>query len=225
MALSRFIAVVVLVILIAACSRNTASTSGNSGYTYNEPKSTDPNAYDAKPKEPVAPPVAQDTTWELVESPPVPTDGPQPAVPGDEFAKHEPWMTPTPGTYLAVKIKKTPCYGTCPSYTAAIYSDGRAFFHGERFVEQIGYYQGKITIAQVAGLIKLGYQNNFFNLAKEYPLDGNYIVDLPTTVLHLNSSKDNKTIVDRGNSPTELDVLEEATHNLLQSIQWLPIKQ
>ncbi len=218
------------VLLAVACNRQTTNTHGDGGYTYTPPKSTDPSVYNPKPADPapVPVPVKPDTVVIVVETPPVPTT-PPPAnpsvpVPTDPFAQPEPWMKPVPGTYLAAKMRRSPCYGTCPTYVAAIFSDGTAFFYGERFVEPLGYFQGRVSLEQLNGLIKLSYQNNFYNLAATYPIDGRYIPDLPTTFIHLNSGINQKTITDKGNAPDELDVLEEALHILLLNIQWKPIK-
>jgi hypothetical protein len=92
-------------------------------------------------------------------------------------------------------------------------------------VENVGYFEGRVNVDQLNTIIKTGYQNGFFNLANTYPLDGNYIVDLPTTILHLNSNINNKTVVNRGNAPEQLSVFQESVHVFMQSIQWLPIKR
>lgn len=235
--------VFVAILAIAAlawmgCNRNNGgnTTANNGGYGYQQPKSTDPNAFDAKPNDPPPPPppdtvVVRDTMIIVVETPPVvpPTPPVQPPVnpvvpQNDPFAQPEPWMRPVPGAYIAIKIRRTPCYGTCPTYTAAIYSDGTVFIHGERFVPQVGYFEGRISQEQLNGLIKMSYQNGFYNLAANYPIEGNHIVDLPTTILHINSGVNQKTITDRGNAPGELDVLQDAVHTLLYSLQLKPLK-
>ncbi|CAN5428538.1 hypothetical protein BH09BAC1_BH09BAC1_28730 [soil metagenome] len=210
----------VVIICFTACNRNTASTKDGNGYGYNQPKSTDPSVYNPKPVEPPTAPASPDTVVSVVEQPPAP-----PQEPTDEFAQVEPWMKPVAGSYLAVKIKRTPCYGTCPTYTAAIFSDGTAFYFGERFVENLGYFQGKVSLDQLNALIKMGYKSSFFSLAEAYPTDGRYISDLPTTILYINSGVNQKTITDRSNAPEELNVLQDATHTLIESIKWLPLKK
>lgn len=223
----RLYIILLPLLVISACSRHTAAPTGNDGYNYTPTKTTDPFVYNSKPDEPVAPapPAAPDTVIVVVETPKVDTIVANvPPTEVDPFAQPEPWMTPTPGTYIAAKIRRTGCYGTCPIYVGAIFSDGKAFYYGERFVEKLGYFTGQVSMAQLNGMIKLSYQNSFYEMAPVYPTDGRYIVDLPTKFIHFNSSINKKTITDKGNAPEELSVLEEALQTLLNSIEWKPIK-
>ncbi len=207
MFLMRLIPLFVLLLFTVACSRNNAVNKGN-GTQIN----TDPSAYDSKPNE-LSPP---DTFF--IEGTPNLQE------PNKDFETADAWMTPTEGSYLVVKIKRTGCYGTCPIYVGAIFSDGKAFYHGERFVESIGYFEGAVSDEQLKTLVKASYENHFYTLAPEYPIDGRFISDLPAKKLYFNSGIDKKTILDRGNAPAELDVIEETVQNLLHSIEWKLIK-
>lgn len=211
----RSILILFIVFSATACNRHSAYNNNGGVAPVTQ---TDPNRFDPKPVDTT--PVVQletEDTVAVVEPPkPLPTD--------DDFAVAEEWMTPTEGSYLVAKIKRTGCYGTCPIYVGAIYSDGKAFYFGERFVENIGYFSGQISMEQLDALIKLSYQNHFYDLAPEYPTDGRFISDLPTKKLYINSGLNKKTVLDRGNAPEELDVIEEALQTLLHSIDWKPIK-
>lgn len=214
MIIVRSILLLCVVLSVLACSRQTVNTGSTSTVSQNGP-----DRFDSKPVEPepapVNEPVLQDTT--------IDSEPPKP-IPQDDFAVAENWMKPTEGSYLVAKVRRTGCYGTCPIYIGAIYSDGKAFYHGERFVDNLGYFEGQISMDQLNALIKLSYQNNYYDLAAEYPTDGRFISDLPTKRIHINSGINKKTVVDRGNAPAELDVIEEALQTLLHSIDWKPIK-
>lgn len=211
MILVRSILLLGIVLSVLACNRQTITTGSDTTVSQ-----TDPNRFDSKPLEPlpVNEPLAQDTV----------VDSESPKPPQDDFAVADDWMTPSKGSYLVAKIRRTGCYGTCPIYIGAIFSDGRTFYQGERFVENIGNFEGNVTKEQLDALITLGNQNHFYDLAPLYPTDGRFISDLPTKKVYLNNGTKQKTIVDRGNAPAELDVIEEALQTLLHSIEWKPIK-
>lgn len=215
MFLVRSISFLLVVISVVACNRHSASSNVDGGTPVTQ---TDPNAYDIKPADPLP------TTDPLVEDTTALPKPPKPSPDEEVFEVGEDWMTPNEGTHLVAKVRRTGCYGTCPIYVGAIFSDGKTFYHGERFVENIGFFQGHITMEQLEKLITLSNQNHYFDLAPEYPIDGRFISDLPTKKLYINNGNDKKTVTDRGNAPAELEVIEEALQTLLHSIEWKPIK-
>ncbi len=226
----RLLTYLLPIILLSACNRHVTTPAGNNGYNYTPTKPTDPFVYNTKPLDtvPVVITSPPDTVIIVVEQPRVDTvvinNTNTITTTIDPFAQPEPWMRPTQGSYLVAKIKRTGCYGTCPIYVGAIFSDGKAFYYGERFVEKLGYFEGNVNLVQLNSLVKLSYQNSFYDLAPIYPTDGRYIVDLPTSTIHFNSGINQKTITNKGNAPEELSLLQESLHTLLNSITWMPIK-
>ncbi len=211
MLLMRLIPYLILIASLASCSRYNSGNVGNG----NKPP-VNPAVYDTKPQEP-------ETIITENEPAPVDTIAALPET-GDEFGVADSWMTTNEGTHLVVKIKRTGCYGTCPIYVGAIFSDGKAFYFGEQFVEDIGYFEGTVSLQQLNDLVKLSEQNNYGSLADEYPTDGRFISDLPTKTIYINNGTSKKTILDRGNAPAELEVIVGAIQTLLHSVDWKQIK-
>ena len=66
---------------------------------------------------------------------------------------------------LVISLERTPCYGTCPIYKMEIFSDGSAFYHGERFVDRIGDYEfsvrGEVTPCEPFGIASYETESAF----------------------------------------------------------------
>ncbi|RZK24005.1 MAG: hypothetical protein EOO56_03065 [Hymenobacter sp.] len=77
-------------------------------------------------------------------------------------------------------VKRTPCHGTCPTYTAAIYADGRVEYEGERFVALLGKHTLRLPAATVNQMLAEAKRINFSKLQDQYV--GN-TADLPATII------------------------------------------
>ena len=80
---------------------------------------------------------------------------------------------------LIISLERTPCYGTCPIYKMEIFSDGSAFYHGERFVEKIGNYEFSVSKETLNYILKKADEIGFFELEDKYTAN---ITDLPKTI-------------------------------------------
>ena len=116
--------------------------------------------------------------------------------------------TPSP----FVTMKKTPCYGTCPSYELSILSDGTVNYNGKRFVDNIGIYTGKLTEQEVSSIQEKAKAINFFGLEDKY--DSN-ATDFPTCTINVIVEEQSKTIIDRVGGPKELKELEKLIQELV----------
>ncbi len=54
---------------------------------------------------------------------------------------------------LRVTISKGACFGQCPIYAATVYGDGTVDYTGERFVERMGTYAGRISAADLCAIV------------------------------------------------------------------------
>ena len=77
-------------------------------------------------------------------------------------------------------FQRTPCYGTCPAYTATIFADGRVEYEGQRFVPVLGKRTLSIPPATVAALLAEAHRIGFSQLDERYA--GN-TSDLPATLI------------------------------------------
>ncbi len=106
---------------------------------------------------------------------------------------------------LIISLERTPCYGTCPIYKMEVFSDGSAFFHGERFVDKIGDFQFTVSKKTIDYILKRAEEIGFFEMEDIYT--GN-ITDLPKTITFIKSEKGEKKIIDYYNAPKILKEFE-----------------
>ncbi|MGI4741696.1 MAG: DUF6438 domain-containing protein [Janthinobacterium lividum] len=93
-------------------------------------------------------------------------------------------MAPTPPTQAepVLVFQRTPCYGTCPAYTASVFADGQVEYEGERFVPVLGRHTLRLPPATVAEMLAEGQRIGFRKLEARY---SNHTSDLPSTVITL----------------------------------------
>jgi hypothetical protein len=77
-------------------------------------------------------------------------------------------------------VQRTPCHGTCPTYKAAIYADGRVEYEGERFVNLLGKHTLRLPVATVNQMLTEAKRIGFSKLRDRYAGD---TYDLPSTII------------------------------------------
>jgi hypothetical protein len=77
-------------------------------------------------------------------------------------------------------VQRTPCHGTCPTYKAAIYADGRVEYEGERFVNRLGKHTLRLPVATVNQILAEAKRVNFNSFRDQYVGD---VYDLPSTIV------------------------------------------
>jgi hypothetical protein len=80
----------------------------------------------------------------------------------------------------ALVFQRTLCYGTCPSYTATIFRDGRVEYVGERFVPLLGARRDSLPQATVTAMLDEARRINFTALQSRYTSN---VSDLPSTII------------------------------------------
>ena len=77
-------------------------------------------------------------------------------------------------------FQRTPCHGTCPTYTATIYADGRVEYDGQRFVTLMGKHTLSLPVATVNQMLAEAKRIGFNKLRDRYAGD---TYDLPSTII------------------------------------------
>jgi hypothetical protein len=85
--------------------------------------------------------------------------------------------SPTVPEDFRISLDRGPCFGACPVYTFAVFSDGRAVYHGRHFVEVEGQQTITLTAQQTKELVDAVIAANFVALADEYTVP---VTDLPS---------------------------------------------
>lgn len=81
-------------------------------------------------------------------------------------------------------LTRLPCFGTCPSYSLTIFSDGTVTYEGRRFVAVEGRATAHIDGAAVQRLIEAFQTADYFDFQSAYlsgPVCDQHLSDLPTT--------------------------------------------
>ena len=76
-----------------------------------------------------------------------------------------------------ITLERTACFGSCPIYTVAIYSDGTVVYNGERFVEMMGEHTSEIDPEVVAQMVQVFEDAGYFEWDEAY--DTMTVSDLP----------------------------------------------
>lgn len=101
---------------------------------------------------------------------------------------------PDPSSVL-IALKRTSCYGTCPSYRIELRGDGEVSYVGEGDVLLAGSHRWHIDPATIAPLLELFRRANYFTLDGyyEYPVS-----DLPTYITRLKIGERDKFVLNYG---------------------------
>jgi hypothetical protein len=68
--------------------------------------------------------------------------------------------------FKSIKLKRTPCYGSCPVYEVEILANGTVNYNGEMFVEMDGAHSWKIEPENIELLNQLICKYDYFNIQK-----------------------------------------------------------
>ena len=111
---------------------------------------------------------------------------------------------------IIITIEKEACFGSCPVYSAQIYTDGTVLYEGKDFVKVTGKKQHKISEEKVKELVKAFEQIKYFSLKDKYESDENgmSVTDQPTTTTTISLNGKQKKVVNYYCAPKELEELE-----------------
>lgn len=125
--------------------------------------------------------------------------------------------------YILLSFEKTDCPGFCPVFEIRLFSDGRALYRGTKDVELIGKFESRLTSNQLSMIIEEAERIDFYNMAKQYPLNGKVIQELPTTVTSINQLSKAHSITNRFDSPRNLRSFEQYLIQFFDGLNWQQI--
>ncbi len=126
--------------------------------------------------------------------------------------------------HLVASIKKTACYGKCPVFEAKFYSDGKATYHGKKFVDREGYYVAVIDEFIVSEIARKANEIGFFKLDETYPKNGRNITDLPNTITMVNDGIQKKSIINNHEAPANLQEFEQYLQSQIDKLEWTEVE-
>jgi hypothetical protein len=72
------------------------------------------------------------------------------------------------GGMTSVTLRRGLCFGTCPMYEVTLTAEGSATWHGERFVDRLGYHEGQVDVNDFGRLARFIQRADFFGWEPEY---------------------------------------------------------
>jgi hypothetical protein len=159
-----------------------------------------------------APPANEATVAVVVPVPPV--------APSTTVAVEEPvanQIEKSMGDSVYFSMQRTPCFGTCPSYTLTILEDGTAYYEGGRFAPREGSYTGKVSAETMEKLWELAETADFFSMQDKY--DSN-VTDLPSTIIRVHAKGKDKRVLARQGTPQTFKNFAELAEELLAPMEW-----
>ncbi|MBK7340843.1 MAG: hypothetical protein IPQ10_11795 [Saprospiraceae bacterium] len=117
-------------------------------------------------------------------------------------------------------LRRTACFGMCPTYDLVIYQNGLVHFLGKNNVDRLGssYY---VLNDQVWNEIKAAADSaNFFKLNHTYPEDPKmFIPDLNNTIIMINDAGMRNQVMDNHGAPAALKKLEVLVDDILRKLK------
>lgn len=128
------------------------------------------------------------------------------------FASEEPFSSMPPKSDLFIEYKKTPCFGTCPTYTATIFNDGTVEYVGHDFVKVKGERRFKLKPSELRIIKDAVINSDFFTLDDVYD---EIVTDLPSTYTTVHDNMCVKTVKARAKIPKGLQNLNNLIHKTI----------
>jgi len=117
---------------------------------------------------------------------------------------------------FSLSYERTPCFGRCPVFTFSIDSDGSCLYHGKNFVDNIGWYEGKLDESQLLAIYTIIEEISYFELEDKYDA---LISDLPATITNVTIGEKTKRVYDRYHGPDNLQDLYEELDLMIANVE------
>jgi hypothetical protein len=126
-----------------------------------------------------------------------------------------------PKSRIEVTLQRTGCYGSCPSYTVTLGSDG-IVFEGGGFVVASGRHTDSVDASDVRKLAKQFIAADFYSMDSEYRAS---VTDNPTYILSIDIDGRKKVVEDYVGQwegmPAVISDLEDEVDALARTERWI----
>ena len=126
-----------------------------------------------------------------------------------------------PNSKVSIILERTGCFGSCPSYTVAVNTDG-IVFDGHGFTVALGKHRDTISADEVREFAKKFIAADFYSMDAEYSAT---VTDLPTYMLSIAIDGQTKKVVDYEGSwvgmPAIIVELEDAVDIFTHTQRWI----
>lgn len=116
-----------------------------------------------------------------------------------------------------LELTKTPCFGTCPSFTLKVYDNGLAVLDGKKYLKHIGLSHMMLSDKQMSMLMNRCDDAKLFSLKSDYT---ERVMDLPTTTLTYIKDGKTKKIGGNMNFPDGFKNVVETCMKIVEMDGW-----
>ena len=121
---------------------------------------------------------------------------------------------------VILEFEKTACFGKCPSFKVELLSNGVIHYEGRAHVENIGKYISNVNDSFIYTIFQEADKVGFYDLKREYPVDGRQIPDLPKTITYIKNGEKEQQIINGFDSPHELKEFELFIWEKIENLYW-----
>lgn len=126
-----------------------------------------------------------------------------------------------PDSNIAIALRRSGCYGTCPSYEVAL-TPGGIVFQGGGYVVASGHHTASVEPSAVRKLAQMFIDADFYSMAEKY-IAG--VTDCPTYQLSISIDGQQKSVTDYEGSwvgmPAVISELEDEVDTLAHTDRWI----
>lgn len=126
-------------------------------------------------------------------------------------------------TITSIRLNRTMCYGTCPSYEVTLSDDGTVTYHGDAHVKRMGDYLARIKPEAFRKLAQKFVGLGFYSFKGEYEED---VTDMPSQTLTVTSKGGTKKVHNYGQlAPKSLYELHDLVDEVVaEATDWQKVK-
>ncbi len=119
---------------------------------------------------------------------------------------------------VLISMERTPCFGSCPSYSLTMYGNGTVMYEGFAFVAVTGVRTDQISDEKIRELVQEFYKIGYFSLQDRYEDPS---TDLPSTTTSIAVAGMKKSVYRYGSGPENLVQLENKIDELARTERWI----
>lgn len=128
------------------------------------------------------------------------------------------------GNVLIARIVRDTCYGMCPAYVAEVWSDGRAVWKGQAYVERMGEYEAKVSRQWIQLVLEEAAASGGFLKDTYYPRGGrDMLKGVPAIRLSLSYGGQLFHCTDLSDAPQEVKNFERFFEDQLEGLKWVKL--